>query len=87
MSFINTIYREMVHKVKASKTTCCCLLHTYTSARYGEDAMAVYRLMKDEVMVMDTLLFNMLLSMCADIGYIHEAEEISDIGDTVLTCY
>jgi pentatricopeptide repeat protein len=87
MSFINTIYREMVdHKVKASKTTCCCLLHAYTSARYGEDAMAVYRLMKDEVMVMDTLLYNMLLSMCADIGYIHEAE-ISDIGDTVLTCY
>jgi pentatricopeptide repeat protein len=74
---VKTIHREMVgQKVKASKATYCCLLHAYTRARYGEDAMAVYWLTKDEAMVMDTLLYNMLLSMCADIGYIHEAEEI-----------
>ena len=35
--------------------------------------MAMYRLMKDEAMDIDVMLYNMLLSMCADIGYVDEA--------------
>ncbi|GJN30713.1 hypothetical protein PR202_gb19044 [Eleusine coracana subsp. coracana] len=74
---VKTIHREMIDKkVQPSRATYCCLLHAYTRARYGEDAMAVYRLMKDEAMVIDVMLYNMLLSMCADIGYVDEAEEI-----------
>jgi pentatricopeptide repeat protein len=74
---VKTIHREMIdRKVNASRATHCCLLHAYTRARYGEDAMALYRLMREEAMVIDTVLYNMLLSMCADIGYVDEAEEI-----------
>lgn len=74
---VKTIHREMVdRKVQPSRATYCCLLHAYTRARYGQDAMSVYHLMKDEAMVIDVMLYNMLLSMCADIGYVDEAEEI-----------
>ncbi|EEC74763.1 hypothetical protein OsI_10529 [Oryza sativa Indica Group] len=74
---VKTIHRELVsQEAVPNKATYCCLLHAYTRARYGEDAMAVYRVMKDEVMDIDVVLYNMLLSMCADIGYVEEAEEI-----------
>ncbi|KAI4981704.1 hypothetical protein ZWY2020_022196 [Hordeum vulgare] len=63
-------------KVQPNRATYCCLLQAYTRARYGEDAKIVYRKMKDEVMDIDVVLYNMLLSMCADIGYVEEAEEI-----------
>ncbi|KAL5217036.1 hypothetical protein ABZP36_017720 [Zizania latifolia] len=74
---VKTIHRELVNqKVLPNRATCCCLLQAYTRARYGEDAMAVYMMMKDEVMDIDVVLYNMLLSMCADIGYVDEAEKI-----------
>jgi pentatricopeptide repeat protein len=72
---VKSIHREMIDKqVQHSKVTYCCLLHAYTRAHYDEDAMAVYRLMKDEAM--DVMLYNMLLSRYVDIGYVDEAEEI-----------
>ena len=53
---VKTIHREMVdQQVQPSRATYCCLLHAYTRARYGEDAMAVYRLMKGEVMDIDVI--------------------------------
>jgi|UniRef100_A0A804REL2 pentatricopeptide repeat protein len=72
---VKSIHREMIDKqVQHNKVTYCCLLHAYTRAHYDEDAMAVYRLMKDEAM--DVMLYNMLLSRYVDIGYVDEAEEI-----------
>ncbi|KAG6511003.1 hypothetical protein ZIOFF_029052 [Zingiber officinale] len=73
---VKTIYREMCSKGLApNRATYSALLRAYAKARYAEDALDVYRQMRKE-MELDIILYNMLLSMCADVGSVDEAVKI-----------
>ncbi|KAG6525204.1 pentatricopeptide repeat-containing protein ATP4 homolog, chloroplastic-like [Zingiber officinale] len=73
---VKTIYREMCSTGLApNRATYSALLRAYAKARYAEDALSVYKQMKKE-MELDVILYNMLLSMCADVGLVDEAVKI-----------
>ncbi|KAK1315864.1 Pentatricopeptide repeat-containing protein [Acorus calamus] len=49
---------------------------TYGRARYAEDALSVYREMVQKGLELNVVLYNTLLAMCADLGYVDQALEI-----------
>ncbi|GJS66025.1 pentatricopeptide repeat-containing protein [Tanacetum coccineum] len=74
---VRSIHQEMLRSgLKPGWATHAALLRTYCKARYGDAAMNVYRDMKVNRMVLDNGLYNTLLSMCADVGFVDEAVAI-----------
>ncbi|KAM1005341.1 hypothetical protein ACFX2C_005435 [Malus domestica] len=56
--------------------TYATLLRAYGRARYCDDALNVYKEMKEKGLELNVILYNTLLAMCADVGYTDEAVEI-----------
>lgn len=76
---VKTIYTEMCKSgVVPDRYTYVVLIRAYSKGRYSNDALSVYQKTKEEGMQLDVILYNMLLSMCADVGLVKEAEEIFD---------
>ncbi|KAF9588480.1 hypothetical protein IFM89_010506 [Coptis chinensis] len=72
-----SVYREMIKNVlEPSSSTHAALLRAYCRPRYGEDALHVYREMKEKGVELNVVLYNSMLAMCADIGYVNESVEI-----------
>ncbi|KAL5544387.1 hypothetical protein UlMin_008171 [Ulmus minor] len=59
-----------------SWVTYAALLWAFSRARYDDDALNVYKEMKEKGMQLNVILFNTILAMCADVGYIEEVVEI-----------
>ncbi|KAG0490737.1 hypothetical protein HPP92_007600 [Vanilla planifolia] len=75
--YVKSIYKEMIDSdILPSNITYFVLVRSYARARYAADALAAYREMREKGMELDVLLYNMLLSMCADIGYVDKAVEL-----------
>ncbi|NMR89792.1 hypothetical protein HKB06_29085, partial [Vibrio parahaemolyticus] len=66
--------------------TYASLLRAYGRGRYSEDALFVYKEMKEKGMEMNTHLYNTLLAMCADLGLANEAFEIFEDMKSSATC-
>ncbi|KAK1379188.1 Smr domain-containing protein [Heracleum sosnowskyi] len=72
-----TIHKEMIRNgYTPSWATYAALIRAYGRARYGEDAVIVYKEMREKGMELNSVLYNTLLAMCADIGFIDVAADI-----------
>ncbi|PIA25616.1 hypothetical protein AQUCO_11000026v1 [Aquilegia coerulea] len=73
-----SIYRDMINNgLEPSYKTYAAILRAYCRSRYGKDALIVYREMKEKGIGLNNLvLYNSVLAMCADIGYVDEGFEI-----------
>ncbi|KAF6136871.1 hypothetical protein GIB67_018910 [Kingdonia uniflora] len=69
-----------------SWATYASLLRAYGRARYGEDAMNVYKEMMKKGLELNVVLYNTLLAMCADMGYTDEAVQIFEELKKSETC-
>ncbi|KAI3990422.1 hypothetical protein MKX01_021357 [Papaver californicum] len=58
--------------------TYAALIRAYGKARYVEDALSIYKEVKGKGLELNVVLYNTILSMCADIGYTNEAITISE---------
>lgn len=71
---IKSIHQEIVSSgLRPGWATYAALLRAYCKACCGDDAMNVYNEMKIKGMVLNNVLYNTLLSMCGDIGFVDEA--------------
>jgi pentatricopeptide repeat protein len=76
---VKIIYAEMCNSgVVPNRYTYIVLIRSYSKGRYSNDALAVYQKMKEADFELDVILYNMLLSMCADVGLVNETREIFD---------
>ncbi|KAK1412372.1 hypothetical protein QVD17_33573 [Tagetes erecta] len=74
---IKSIHQEIVSSgLRPGWATYAALLRAYCKACCGIDAMNVYSEMKTKGMVLNNVLYNTLLSMCSDIGFVDEAMAI-----------
>ncbi|OMO93176.1 hypothetical protein COLO4_17074 [Corchorus olitorius] len=59
-----------------NEKTLTCLAKIYGKARWAKDALLLWEEMKSKNWPLDFILYNTLLSMCADIGLVEEAEQL-----------
>ncbi|KAM7491107.1 hypothetical protein LguiA_034028 [Lonicera macranthoides] len=71
------LFEEMLKSdIEPDKRTLTALCKTYGKERWGEDALELWWRIKSKGWPMDFILYNILLSMCADLGLEEEAEGI-----------
>ncbi|KAK7331141.1 hypothetical protein VNO77_25357 [Canavalia gladiata] len=81
------IYEEMIKNgFSPNWETYASLLQGYCRARFSRGALNVYKEMKEKGMVLDTILYNVLFDMCADVGCMDEAVEIFEDMKSSGTC-
>ncbi|KAJ3673619.1 hypothetical protein LUZ60_005611 [Juncus effusus] len=74
---VKTIYKEMLkNNFEPDRTTFVTLIRSFSKARYAKDALNIYQQMKEQNIRLDTMLYNHLLSMCADLGLLEETEQL-----------
>ncbi|KAK9064359.1 hypothetical protein SSX86_015741 [Deinandra increscens subsp. villosa] len=73
------LFEEMVAAgVSPDAKTLTSLVKIYGKARWARDALDLWQRMKSNGWPMDFILYNTLLSMCADLGLQEEAEKLFD---------
>ncbi|XP_065878161.1 pentatricopeptide repeat-containing protein At5g46580, chloroplastic [Euphorbia lathyris] len=71
------LFEEMVESgLTPNEKTLTALIKIYGKARWAKDAMALWDRMRSNNWPMDFILYNTLLSMCADLGLEEEAEKL-----------
>ncbi|KAI3745441.1 hypothetical protein L1987_58553 [Smallanthus sonchifolius] len=74
---VKSIYQQILTSgLTPGWATYAALIRAYAKARYGDDAMNVYKETRAKGMNLNNVLYNTLLSMCADVGFVDEAVEI-----------
>ncbi|KAF5764629.1 putative Smr domain, tetratricopeptide-like helical domain superfamily [Helianthus annuus] len=74
-----SLFEEMVAAgVSPDAKTLTSLVKIYGKARWARDALDLWQRMKSNGWPMDFILYNTLLSMCADLGLQEEAEKLFD---------
>ncbi|XP_058085535.1 pentatricopeptide repeat-containing protein At5g46580, chloroplastic [Magnolia sinica] len=72
-----SLFEEMVVAgVTPNEKTLTALVKIYGKARWGRDALQLWEQMRLKRWPMDFILYNTLLSMCADLGLEEEAEQL-----------
>lgn len=73
-SVVKALLKEMTEAgVKPNQVTLTSILRIYGKARWADDALKLWENLKEQGWDKDLILYNTLLSMCADIGRIEEA--------------
>ncbi|GJN22606.1 hypothetical protein PR202_gb10188 [Eleusine coracana subsp. coracana] len=77
------LFDEMTAEgVEPNARTLTALAKIYGRARWGRDALQLWKQMRDNKLPADNILCNTLLSMCADVGLVAEAEDLfHDMND------
>jgi len=71
------LFDEMTAQgVQPNARTLTALAKIYGRARWGRDALQLWEQMRDMKLPADNILCNTLLSMCADVGLVAEAEQL-----------
>ncbi|KAL2901465.1 hypothetical protein RDABS01_026547 [Bienertia sinuspersici] len=74
-----SLFEEMVDSgVTPNEKTLTALVKVYGKARWSKDALELWERMRSSGWPMDFILYNTLLSMCADLGLEEEAERLFD---------
>uniref|UniRef100_A0A0D3FRK3 Smr domain-containing protein n=1 Tax=Oryza barthii TaxID=65489 RepID=A0A0D3FRK3_9ORYZ len=83
-----SLFEEMTAEgVEPNARTLTALAKIYGRARWGRDALQLWEQMREKKLPADNILCNTLLSMCADVGLVGEAEQLfsemkdPDLGD------
>ncbi|XP_021768146.1 pentatricopeptide repeat-containing protein At5g46580, chloroplastic-like [Chenopodium quinoa] len=72
-----SLFEEMVESgVTPNEKTLTALVKVYGKARWSKDALELWDRMRSNGWPMDFILYNTLLSMCADLGLEEEAERL-----------
>ncbi|KAK2989866.1 hypothetical protein RJ640_024420 [Escallonia rubra] len=72
-----SLFEEMVESgINPNEKTLTSLVRIYGKARWARDALQLWERMKSNGWPMDFILYNTLLSMCADLGLVEEAERL-----------
>ncbi|CAI9772451.1 unnamed protein product [Fraxinus pennsylvanica] len=72
-----SLFEEMVDSgIVPDEKTLTALIKIYGKARWGRDALQLWERMRSNGWPMDFILYNTLLSMCADLGLQEEAEKL-----------
>ena len=72
-----SLFEEMVGSgVVPDAKTLTALVKIYGKARWARDALELWERMRSNGWPMDFILYNTLLSMCADLGLVEEAENL-----------
>lgn len=71
------LFDEMTAEgVEPNARTLTALAKIYGRARWGRDALHLWEQMREKKLPADSILCNTLLSMCADVGLVAEAEQL-----------
>lgn len=71
------LFEEMIDQgVEPNARTLTALAKIYGRARWGRDALQLWDKMRELKLPADSILCNTLLSMCADVGLVAEAEQL-----------
>ncbi|XP_062213918.1 pentatricopeptide repeat-containing protein At5g46580, chloroplastic-like [Phragmites australis] len=71
------LFEEMTAEgVEPNARTLTALAKIYGRARWGRDALQLWEQMREKKLPADNILCNTLLSMCADVGLVAEAEQL-----------
>ncbi|KAG2533750.1 pentatricopeptide repeat-containing protein At5g46580, chloroplastic-like [Panicum virgatum] len=71
------LFQEMTAQgVEPNARTLTALAKIYGRARWGRDALQLWEQMREMKLPADNILCNTLLSMCADVGLVDEAEQL-----------
>ncbi|KAL7593369.1 hypothetical protein Lser_V15G32661 [Lactuca serriola] len=82
-----SLFEEMVAAgVSPDAKTLTSLVKIYGKARWARDALDLWQRMKSNGWPMDFILYNTLLSMCADLGLQEEAENLFDDMKQSVNC-
>eukprot|EP00268_Persea_americana_P063116 TRINITY_DN8151_c0_g1_i5.p1 TRINITY_DN8151_c0_g1~~TRINITY_DN8151_c0_g1_i5.p1 ORF type:complete len:727 (-),score=159.34 TRINITY_DN8151_c0_g1_i5:2802-4982(-) len=74
-----SLFEEMIEVgLSPNEKTLTALVKIYGKARWGKDALELWERMRSNKWPMDFILYNTLLSMCADLGLEQEAEKLFD---------
>ncbi|XP_059656757.1 pentatricopeptide repeat-containing protein At5g46580, chloroplastic [Cornus florida] len=74
-----SLFEEMVDSgIDPNEKTLTALVKIYGRARWARDALELWQRMRSNGWPMDFILYNTLLSMCADLGLEEEAETLFD---------
>uniref|UniRef100_A0A0E0KLR2 Smr domain-containing protein n=1 Tax=Oryza punctata TaxID=4537 RepID=A0A0E0KLR2_ORYPU len=81
-----SLFEEMTAEgVEPNARTLTALAKIYGRARWGRDALQLWEQMREKKLPADNILCNTLLSMCADVGLVGEAEQLfSEMKDPEL---
>ncbi|XP_037442281.1 uncharacterized protein LOC119310748 [Triticum dicoccoides] len=81
------LFEEMAAEgVEPNARTLTAVAKIYGRARWGRDALQLWDQMRDKKIPADSILCNTLLSMCADVGLVAEAEQLfEEMKDPDLT--
>ncbi|KAL0331298.1 UNVERIFIED_CONTAM: Pentatricopeptide repeat-containing protein, chloroplastic [Sesamum angustifolium] len=72
-----SLFEEMVDSgIAPNEKTLTALMKIYGKSRWARDALGLWERMKLNKWPMDFILYNTLLSMCADLGLVEEAERL-----------
>lgn len=72
-----SLFEEMIESgVTPNEKTLTALVKVYGKARWSRDALELWERMRSSGWPMDFILYNTLLSMCADLGLEEEAERL-----------
>lgn len=72
-----SLFEDMVSAgVSPDEKTLTALIKIYGKARWSRDALQLWERMRSNKWPMDFILYNTLLSMCADVGLVDEAERL-----------
>ncbi|PIN22869.1 hypothetical protein CDL12_04421 [Handroanthus impetiginosus] len=72
-----SLFEEMVESgIAPNEKTLTALIKIYGRARWARDALQLWERMRSNGWPVDFILYNTLLSMCADIGLVEEAERL-----------
>ncbi|KAL6638578.1 hypothetical protein ACP70R_023689 [Stipagrostis hirtigluma subsp. patula] len=72
-----SLFEEMTAQgVEPNARTLTALAKIYGRARWGRDALQLWEQMREKKLPADNILCNTLLSMCADVGLVAEAEKL-----------
>ncbi|CAJ2635181.1 pentatricopeptide repeat-containing protein chloroplastic-like [Trifolium pratense] len=75
--FARSLFEEMVDSgIAPNEKTLTAVIKIYGKARWSKDALELWKRMKENGWPMDFMLYNTLLSMCADVGLLEEAETL-----------
>ncbi|XWS62119.1 hypothetical protein CRYUN_Cryun07bG0183800 [Craigia yunnanensis] len=72
-----SLFEELLESgLTPNEKTLTALAKIYGKARWAKDALELWEEMKSKKWPMDFILYNTLLTMCADIGLVEEAEQL-----------
>ncbi|XP_023005317.1 pentatricopeptide repeat-containing protein At5g46580, chloroplastic-like [Cucurbita maxima] len=75
--FARSLFNEMIESgITPNAKTLTALVKIYGKARWARDALDLWERMRSNGWPMDFILYNTLLSMCADLGLAEEAEKL-----------